>query len=113
MAAPRTDGFGPRGNRFHTGVDFPAGYGVPVVAARSGRVVSAGYDASGYGNLVVISHGAGVTTWYAHLNRIRTGSGAYVGQGARIGDVGATGFSTGPHLHFEVRVRGAAVAPPF
>jgi murein DD-endopeptidase MepM/ murein hydrolase activator NlpD len=108
----RGDGFGPRGNRFHTGVDFTAGYGTPVVAARSGRVISASYDAGGYGNLIVISHGAGVTSWYAHLNRIRVGSGAYVGQGARIGDVGSTGFSTGPHLHFEVHVRGAAVAPP-
>ena len=112
VAAPRSDGFGPRGDGFHTGVDFTAGYGAPVVAARSGRVVSAGYDAGGYGNLVAISHGRGVTSWYAHLNRIRTSRGAYVGQGARIGDVGSTGFSTGPHLHFEVRVRGAAVAPP-
>lgn len=108
----RGDGFGPRGDRFHTGVDFAAGYGAAVVAARSGRVISAGYDAGGYGNLVVISHGRGVTSWYAHLNRIRVGRGARVGQGARIGDVGATGFATGPHLHFEVRVRGATVAPP-
>ena len=112
VAGARGDGFGPRGDRFHTGIDFSAGYGATVVAARSGRVVSAGYDAGGYGNLVVISHGGGVTSWYAHLNRISTGTGAYVGQGARIGEVGATGFATGPHLHFEVRVRGAAVAPP-
>ena len=112
VSAGRGDGFGPRGDRFHTGVDFTAGYGTPVFAARSGRVISAGYDAGGYGNLVVIAHGHGVTSWYAHLNRIRVGRRAYVGQGARIGDVGSTGFSTGPHLHFEVRVRGAAVAPP-
>ena len=83
-----------------------------MVAARSGRVIGAGYDASGYGNLIGISHGGGITSWYAHLNRIRVGRGARVGQGARIGDVGSTGFSTGPHLHFEVHVRGAAVAPP-
>jgi murein DD-endopeptidase MepM/ murein hydrolase activator NlpD len=112
VAAPRGDGFGPSGDRFHTGVDFTAGYGAPVVAARSGRVVSAGYDSGGYGNLVVIAHGGGVTTWYAHLNRIRVGRGVWVGQGGRVGDVGSTGFSTGPHLHFEVRVRGACVAPP-
>jgi murein DD-endopeptidase MepM/ murein hydrolase activator NlpD len=112
VSGARGDGFGPRGNMFHTGVDFAAGYGAPVLAARSGRVTSAGYDAGGYGNLVVISHGGGVTSWYAHLNRIRVGTGAYVGQGGRIGDVGSTGHSTGPHLHFEVRVRGAAVAPP-
>ena len=111
IAAPRGDGFGPRGDRFHTGIDFSAGYGAPVVAARSGRVISAGYDAGGYGNLVVIAHGRGVTSWYAHLNRIRASAGSYVGRGARIGDVGATGYATGPHLHFEVRVRGAAVAP--
>ncbi len=110
VSGARGDGFGPRGNRFHTGVDFAAGYGTPVFAARSGRVISAGYDAGGFGNLVIISHGHGVTSWYAHLNGIRVGRG-YVGQGARIGDVGATGFSTGPHLHFEVRVRGASVAP--
>jgi murein DD-endopeptidase MepM/ murein hydrolase activator NlpD len=112
VAGGRGDGFGPRDNRFHTGVDFAAPYGTPVYAARSGRVVSAGYDASGYGNLVVLAHGGGVTSWYAHLNRIRVGTGTYVGLGGRVGDVGSTGFSTGPHLHFEVRVRGAAVAPP-
>lgn len=112
VGAARGDGFGPRGDRFHTGIDFSAGYGAPVYAARSGRVITAGYDAGGYGNLVVISHGGGVTSWYAHLNRIRVGRGARVGQGARIGDVGATGFVTGPHLHFEARLRGATVAPP-
>ena len=111
VSGVRGDGFGPRGDRFHTGVDFAAGYGTPVYAARSGRVISAGYDAGGFGNLVIIRHGRGTTSWYAHLNRIRVGRGARVGQGARIGDVGSTGFSTGPHLHFEVRVRGASVAP--
>jgi murein DD-endopeptidase MepM/ murein hydrolase activator NlpD len=111
VAGVRGDGFGPRGDRFHTGVDFAAGYGTPVYAARGGRVISAGYDAGGFGNLVIIRHGRGTTSWYAHLNRFRVGRGARVGQGARIGDVGSTGFSTGPHLHFEVRVRGASVAP--
>jgi peptidoglycan hydrolase-like protein with peptidoglycan-binding domain len=112
VSGVRGDGFGPRGNRFHTGVDFAAGYGVPVFAARPGRVRFAAYDSGGYGNLVIIRHGGGVTSWYAHLNRVRVSAGTWVGQSARIGDVGSTGFSTGPHLHFEVRVRGAAVAPP-
>ena len=111
VGGARGDGFGPRGDRFHTGVDFAAGHGAPVLAARSGRVISAGYDAGGFGNLIGISHGGGVTSWYAHLSRMRVGVGARVGQGYRIGDVGSTGFSTGPHLHFEVHVRGAAVAP--
>ena len=73
--------------------------------------MSAGWDPGGYGKLVVLSHGVGVTSWYAHLSRIRVRRGACVAAGARIGAVGSTGVSTGPHLHFEVRLRGAAVDP--
>jgi murein DD-endopeptidase MepM/ murein hydrolase activator NlpD len=112
VRAPISDRFGPRGNRFHTGVDFTAGYGAAVRAARSGRVSRAGWDSGGYGYIVIISHGRGVTSWYAHLSRIRVGGGWRVGTGTRIGDVGSSGFATGPHLHFEVHVRGAAVPPP-
>ena len=104
------DGFGPRGNRFHTGVDFLASSGTPVHAAGSGTVVFAGYD-DGYGALVVIRHALGVTSWYAHLSRITVSHGERVGTGAVVGRVGASGDATGPHLHFEVRVRGAAVDP--
>ncbi|MBW3593843.1 MAG: M23 family metallopeptidase, partial [Actinobacteria bacterium] len=111
VSAPLGDRFGPRGNRFHSGVDFTAGSGVPVRAARGGRVVSAGWDSGGYGNLVVIGHGRRVRTWYAHLARIRVSPGQRVGRGARIGTVGATGHATGPHLHWEVRRRGAALNP--
>ena len=111
VVIPPSDGFGPRGNRFHTGLDFPAGRGVPVAAAGAGRVVFAGFDGGGYGNLVVVSHRGHVSTWYAHLASIAVRRGGSVSAGARIGTVGATGRATGPHLHFEVRVRGAATNP--
>jgi peptidase M23-like protein/putative peptidoglycan binding protein len=105
------DRFGPRGNRFHTGLDYPAPSGTPVGAAARGQVTSAGWDPSGYGNLVVIEHPQGVRSMYAHLSRIDVGRGQSVVAGARIGRVGATGFATGPHLHFELRLRGAAIDP--
>ena len=111
VRAPITDGFGPRGLRFHTGVDFPTSYGVRVRAARSGRVAFAGWDSSGYGNLIRVAHGNGVQTWYAHLSSFRVRRGSRVNAGSIIGAVGSSGFSTGPHLHFEVRLRGAAVDP--
>jgi peptidoglycan hydrolase-like protein with peptidoglycan-binding domain len=106
-----TDRFGPRGNRFHTGVDFPASAGVRIRAAARGRVVQAGWDAGGYGNLVIVRHRLGTQTWYAHLGRVRVARGARVTTRTRLGTVGSTGTATGPHLHFEVRVRGAAVNP--
>jgi murein DD-endopeptidase MepM/ murein hydrolase activator NlpD len=109
--APLGDRFGPRGARFHTGLDFKAWYGDPVLAARDGRVVSAGWDSGGYGFLVVVAHGRGVRTWYAHLSRFTVRRGQHVHAGSRVGLVGATGRSFGPHLHFEVRVRGAAANP--
>jgi murein DD-endopeptidase MepM/ murein hydrolase activator NlpD len=112
VSAPIGDGFGPRGNAMHTGVDFLAAAGMPVSAAGAGCVQFAGWD-DGYGQLVVIGHTLGVTTWYAHLSRIDTRLGACVAAGRRIGLVGATGHATGPHLHFEVRVRGAATDPRF
>jgi murein DD-endopeptidase MepM/ murein hydrolase activator NlpD len=106
-----TDGFGPRGARFHTGLDFPASYGDGVAAARSGRVAYAGWHAGGYGYLVSIAHGLGVRTLYAHLSQLHVYVGQRVATGSRIGRVGSTGSATGPHLHFEVRYRGAAVDP--
>jgi murein DD-endopeptidase MepM/ murein hydrolase activator NlpD len=111
LAIAPTDRFGPRGNRFHTGLDYPADRGTPVRAAGSGRVIFAGRDTGGYGNLVVIRHRSRVFTWYAHLRGITVGEGARVRTGAGVGTVGATGAATGPHLHFEVRLRGAAVDP--
>jgi peptidoglycan hydrolase-like protein with peptidoglycan-binding domain len=105
------DLFGPRGNRFHSGVDLPAPAGTPVYAARGGQVVYAGWRAGGWGFLVTIAHGSGERTMYAHLSRIDVRVGVWVAQGVRVGAVGSTGDASGPHLHFEVRVRGAAVDP--
>ena len=110
VRAPLGDRFGPRGARFHAGVDFPIAAGAPVAAARSGQVVFAGWG-GGYGKLVTVAHGNGVRTMYAHLSRIDVVLGARVTSGAALGLVGSTGNSTGSHLHFEVRVRGAAVDP--
>jgi peptidoglycan hydrolase-like protein with peptidoglycan-binding domain len=106
-----TERFGPRGQRFHTGVDFPAPTGAPVVAAAAGRVTHAGRAAGGWGTLVVIDHGNGVRTWYAHLSATRVRVGQSVATGALVGLVGASGRASGPHLHFELRLRGAAVDP--
>jgi murein DD-endopeptidase MepM/ murein hydrolase activator NlpD len=111
IIGPVGDVFGPRGNRFHAGVDFPAPAGTAVGAARAGRVVFAGPSRSGWGNLVVLAHGGGVRTRYAHLSRIHVRVGSKVSAGSMIGLVGATGEATGPHLHFEVLVRGANVDP--
>jgi murein DD-endopeptidase MepM/ murein hydrolase activator NlpD len=108
---PSTDGYGPRGNRFHTGLDYPAAVGTPVVAAAAGRVTYAGLSAGGWGNLVIVSHGGVTRTLYAHLSQVSVGVGQQLAAGQRLGRVGSTGNSSGPHLHFEVRLRGAAVDP--
>jgi len=105
------DPFGPRGNRFHAGVDIIAPSGALVGAAAPGRVTWAGRLAGGWGKLVVVAHADGVRTLYAHLSSIAVRVGQLVVTGDRIGTVGATGDATGPHLHFEVRLRGAAVDP--
>lgn len=105
-----TDAFGPRGVRMHTGVDFPAPSGTPVVAARTGTVTIARW-LDGYGYSVAVKHALGVSTLYAHLSAILVRPGQRVAVGQPVGRVGATGSATGPHLHFEVRVRGAAVDP--
>jgi len=104
------DHFGPRGDRWHAGLDLPAPLSTPVYAARSGEVVWAGWR-DGYGFLVTVAHGHGERSMYAHLSRIDVRVGVWIGEGVRVGLVGATGDATGPHLHFEVRIRGAAVDP--
>jgi murein DD-endopeptidase MepM/ murein hydrolase activator NlpD len=111
VAAAVGSPFGPRGTWFHPGLDLVASQGDPVRAGAGGCVTFAGRDGGGYGNLVVLQHGLGMTSWYAHLSRIGVRRGACVAAGARIGRVGSTGESTGPHLHFELRLRGAAVDP--
>lgn len=105
------EGFGPRGKRFHAGIDFPARRGTPVVAAGEGRVVWAGPRRGGWGRLVTVAHSSGVRSMYAHLSRIDVRIGDRVAAGSRLGRVGATGRASGPHLHFEVRLRGAAIDP--
>jgi peptidoglycan hydrolase-like protein with peptidoglycan-binding domain len=108
---PVGDSFGPRDAGFHPGIDIPAPTGAPVAAAASGVVVSARFAPDGYGKRVVIDHGGGVTTISAHLASIEVAVGREVSPGDVVGLVGASGEATGPHLHFEVRVRGAAVDP--
>ncbi|HEX5713818.1 MAG TPA: peptidoglycan DD-metalloendopeptidase family protein, partial [Solirubrobacterales bacterium] len=105
VAGPIADGFGASrgGGRLHQGLDFPVPFGTLVEAAGVGTTIFAGYNAAGYGNLVVVQHRLGYTTWYAHLSSITTWVGEQVEGGTRVGYVGSTGYSTGPHLHFEVR----------
>lgn len=102
--------FGQRGGRLHAGLDIAAPSGTPIKAARGGTVTMAGV-AGGYGNAVYIDHGDNVITRYGHMSKITTRRGVRVGQGDQIGLVGSTGNSTGPHLHFEVRVGGVAKNP--
>jgi murein DD-endopeptidase MepM/ murein hydrolase activator NlpD len=111
LALPVTDVFGPRGNRFHTGIDFAADAGTPVGAARAGRVTYAGWRPGGWGYLVTVAHGAGLRTMSAHLSRVDVKVGDLVETGSQLGLVGSSGHATGPHLHFEARLRGAAVDP--
>lgn len=96
--------------KLHTGVDLSAASGTPIHAAAGGVVIAACY-LRGYGNTVIIDHGGGVTTLYGHLSAFNTADGRAVAQGQVIGRVGSTGFSTGPHLHFEVRHNGTPVNP--
>ena len=105
-----TSPFGPRWGRLHAGLDISGGTGTPIRAAKEGQVIFAG-SMSGYGNCVIIDHGGGLTTLYAHQSRLGTNDGARVGQGEVIGYVGSTGHSTGPHLHFETRVGGSPQNP--
>jgi murein DD-endopeptidase MepM/ murein hydrolase activator NlpD len=108
------EGFGyppGHGGARHDGIDFPEPMGTSVGAAGVGTVVSAGWNSGGYGNLIVIQHRLGYQSWYAHLSSIAVSSGSRVAGGVRIGAVGSTGHSTGPHLHFEVRLNGTPINP--
>jgi murein DD-endopeptidase MepM/ murein hydrolase activator NlpD len=105
-----TSGFGPRWGRIHEGLDIAGGSGTSIAAAATGTVISAGWS-GGYGQLVVLDHGNGLSTAYAHLSSISVSAGQTVPQGSVVGGMGTTGSSTGVHLHFEVRVNGSAVDP--
>ena len=109
-SGPITSGFGTRWGSMHTGVDIGAGYGASIWAASGGTVILAAYN-GGYGNSVAIDHGGGFSTLYAHMSYIEVSEGERVDQGEYLGDVGSTGNSTGPHLHFETRVGGEAQNP--
>ena len=109
-SGPVTSPFGWRWGRMHEGIDIGAGYGASIYAAAAGTVIYCGWE-SGYGNLTVIDHGGNLATAYGHQSSISVACGQQVSQGQVIGAVGSTGHSTGPHLHFEVRVNGSPVDP--
>jgi murein DD-endopeptidase MepM/ murein hydrolase activator NlpD len=106
----RRNPFGGRGYEYHEGQDIDAAYGTPVQVAATGRVVIAGWQ-RGYGNVVYVDHGSGLSTRYGHLSEIDVTVGQAVTRGQTIGLVGSTGRSTGPHLHYEVRINNQPVDP--
>ena len=106
----RRNPFGGPGYEFHTGQDIEAPMGAPVVAGASGKISFVGWQ-NGYGQLVVVDHGGGLTTRYGHLSHIDVDAGQQVSRGQLVGQVGSTGRSTGPHLHYEVRINDAPVNP--
>jgi len=115
-----TSGFGVRSDPFragaamHPGIDLAGAYGTPVYATADGTVLRAGWNNGGYGNLVEIDHGRGITTRYGHMSAILVREGEHITRGQQIGRMGSTGRSTGNHLHYEVRIDGRAVNPiPF
>jgi len=110
VGGPVTSEFGYRWGRLHAGIDIGAGTGTPIHAAKGGTVIFAGQQ-SGYGNVVIIDHGGGLSTLYAHQSRLGASDGDDVAAGDVIGYVGSTGHSTGPHLHFETRISGSPENP--
>ena len=106
----RRNPFGGSSYEFHTGQDIDAPWGTPVIAAATGTVIFVGWQ-NGYGQLVVVDHGGGLTTRYGHLSQIEVTQGESVTRGELVGKVGSTGRSTGPHLHYEVRINDEPVNP--
>ena len=98
-------------SRFHAGIDIGAAHGTSILAANDGVVIVSGYNSGGYGNYVVINHGGGYTTLYAHCSSLLVSVGQKVSRGQVIARCGSTGMSTGPHIHFEVQVNGTTTNP--
>lgn len=107
-----TSGYGWRWGRMHRGIDIAAPVGTPIFAAADGEVVFSGWNSGGYGNLVKIRHSDGSMTFYAHNSKLLVRAGQYVTQGQQIARMGSTGFSTGPHLHFEIHPYGTKAVDP-
>lgn len=107
-----TSGYGWRWGRMHRGIDIAGPVGTPIVAAADGEVVTAGWNSGGFGNLVRIRHADGTITLYAHNSKIHVRRGQFVKQGQHIANMGSTGFSTGPHLHFEIHPPGQKPVNP-
>lgn len=103
--------FGPRGRRHHDGIDIPAPSGTPIVAVDTGVVIYSDNGIRGYGNMIVIAHGDDIFTVYAHNRKNKVDKGERVDKGQKIAEVGNTGRSTGPHLHFEIRVKNKVRNP--
>jgi murein DD-endopeptidase MepM/ murein hydrolase activator NlpD len=115
-----TSGFGVRDDPFHRGaamhpgIDLAGSYGTPIYATADGTVVRSGWNSGGYGNMVELDHGRGITTRYGHMSAVLVRAGDHVTRGEQIGRMGSTGRSTGNHLHYEVRIDGRPVNPiPF
>lgn len=108
-----TSRFGPRNSGMHKGLDVAAPIGTPIYAAAEGTVTTAGWSDTGYGYCIEITHNNGVKTLYAHCSELYVSAGDYVSQGQHIAAVGSTGWSTGPHLHLEIRVNGSVVNPQY
>jgi murein DD-endopeptidase MepM/ murein hydrolase activator NlpD len=107
-----TSSYGWRWGRMHKGIDIAAPIGTPIVAAASGTVITAGWNSGGYGYLVEIQHPDGSITLYAHNNRLLVRKGKSVMQGQPIAEMGSTGYSTGPHCHFEIHLPGKGAVNP-
>ena len=105
-------GYGPRWGRMHRGIDIAAPVGTPIVSSAPGEVISAGWNSGGYGKLVKVRHPDGSVTLYAHNSRILVRRGQKVEQGQQIAEMGSTGFSTGPHLHYEIHPKGRGAQNP-
>lgn len=110
VSGPLLDRYGPRGSGWHSGIDVDAPEGAPVSAAAPGVVVRSGWE-DGYGNRIVLAHGRGLETTYAHLAEIAVGTGEFVTESTEVGTVGCTGTCSGAHLHFEVRINGVSSDP--